>query len=318
MSTESKLFYIPFYWNKKIDMEEMKELFSQLQKDQTITTSYGINATKDIFNKRARIIEWVTFVCKNLNLRNETFFKAIQIFDHFMSMTKVKISTEGNEMQLLAVGCLNLACKLEEVSCNYMSFLQKNLLENENEGYSLKDLASCEQEILRTLKFKLSSPTLYQFNNIFLQIIIADVRKFYKKVNAEAFNFPSFSSFIYQLININDKTLKTFAIEKESIFSAPVTSALICLRTSLILLMNESGLNMANINYFFSKNISQFFKAEFLASVEIVSCNFASSLLNEIKMNFPNLKLISLNNKVGALKFQKKILNQNLISSSCQ
>jgi len=122
--------------------------------------------------------------------------------------TKTSDVENMNEIQLSAVACLNLACKLEEINCNYMSFLKEHLLDDaKNQSYSaytLKDLSKKETEILRVLKYKLSSPTIYDFNNIFLQIAITETIKFYTKTDAENNNYPPLNFLIVQLINCND------------------------------------------------------------------------------------------------------------------
>ena len=283
----SKNYYVPFYWCKRVNLEDLKEYFTEIQNSSIHILDYGRNHNKEILTKRTKIVEWLQFVCKNLNFKNETVFKAIHLFDLYMSKVK-RDSTSLGEIQLSAVACLNLACKLEEINCNYMSFLKEHLLDDEKNQYTytLKDLANKETEILRVLNYKLSSPTIYQFNNVFMQIAISEIIKFYTKINAEKNNFPPLNFLIVQLINCNDIILKNYSTMKESVFTDVMSSGLICFKATILVLSYLMGVDMSFINELINRNIKVLIKdLEFLQRAEIIAFNFFTYLVNENKFS---------------------------------
>jgi len=268
-------------------MEELKEYFTNFTHDSLDIFDYGKNHDKDTLNKRTKIVEWMLFVCKNLNFKNETAFKSVQIFDLYMSKVNRKIVTDNiNDMQLSAVACLNLGCKLEEINCNYMSFLKEHLLDDiKNEKgsiYTLKDLARKEAEILTVLKYKLSSPSFYQFNNIFLQIAVQETVKFYSAnaKSVEASNFPALNVLMFQLINCNDMITKHYTTMKESVFTSNMNSGLICFKTSLLVLSYFLGIDLTALNAAINKSIRMLIKdSQFLQKSDIIAFNLFTIML---------------------------------------
>jgi hypothetical protein len=235
-SSYGKGYFIPFHWLNNVDKEELSSYFIEILNDQTINFGYEKIEQYGIGRLRKKIVEWMLYVSKNLNFKNETVFRCIQLFDSYLSRSVEKISTItdlDSDIQLSAVVCLNLACKLEEINCNYIKFLNENLLDSK---YTMKQLVAKEIEILRTLKFKLHSSNFYNFNNLFLQIAIQEISSFKNKTLNEFFakNCIDKNYLLSQLINTNDIIAKNYVPLKQSVGPIPLISGYICFRATLL------------------------------------------------------------------------------------
>jgi hypothetical protein len=74
-------------------------------------------------------------------------------------------------LNLVAIACLSLATKLEEVNCNFINFLTNNVLNTpEYQIYTQTDLTKMEFFILKTLKFKTLYSTALDFNSIYIEL----------------------------------------------------------------------------------------------------------------------------------------------------
>jgi hypothetical protein len=80
------------------------------------------------------------------------------------------INLDQNNLNIITIACLSLSTKLEEINCNYISFLNEKVLNAPNSKvFSNKDLTKMELSILKTLKYK----TIYSTPLDFLDIYIA-------------------------------------------------------------------------------------------------------------------------------------------------
>uniref|UniRef100_A0A6G1SID3 Cyclin-A2 n=1 Tax=Aceria tosichella TaxID=561515 RepID=A0A6G1SID3_9ACAR len=120
-------------------------------------------------NKRSILINWLVEVTDEYELQTETLFICTNIVDRFLS--KMSIST--SHFQLLGVAAMFIATKYEEIYPPYLS----QFVEVTDETFSGKQIIQMEQEILRTLDFRISMPT----TTFFLRQIFA-YNKFTKKV----------------------------------------------------------------------------------------------------------------------------------------
>lgn len=120
-------------------------------------------------NKRTILINWLVEVTDEYELQTETLFICISIIDRFLS----KMSIATNHFQLLGVAAMFIASKYEEI---YPPYLYQ-FVEVTDETFSGKQIVQMEQEILRTLDFRISMPTM----TYFLRQIFA-FNKFTRKV----------------------------------------------------------------------------------------------------------------------------------------
>jgi hypothetical protein len=120
-------------------------------------------------NKRSILINWLVEVTDEYELQTETLFICVNIIDRFLS----KMSVSTSHFQLLGVAAMFIATKYEEIYPPYLS----QFVEVTDETFSGKQIIQMEQEILRTLDFRISMPTI----TFFLRQIFA-YNKFTKKV----------------------------------------------------------------------------------------------------------------------------------------
>lgn len=119
--------------------------------------------------KRAILINWLVEVSDEYNLQTETLFICTNIIDRFLS----KMSLPTSNFQLLGVAAMFIASKYEEIyPPNLYQFVEVT-----DDTYSGQQICQMEQEILKTLDFRISLPTV----SFFLKQIFA-YNKFSKKV----------------------------------------------------------------------------------------------------------------------------------------
>jgi hypothetical protein len=293
----------PLDWHTKVDVAELQDYFTNIRKSQVILKPFEVeresdqNLLKEVFQRRLKVVGYLQLLCTSYGFRNETFFKSLQLFDTYMYKLVAKILSAKKMMRerdrekdheikhivepaqnefseffgsliLYAVLCLSLACKLEEVNCNYLPFFNDNLLKGKF-NFTVQQLNLKETEILKKFNFKVSMPTLFQFNNTFVQLVIHEIfsseDKFYsdmlyEKENCNLFaNSCGANSVTYGttpfdkhkvaqlLLQVNDQFVKNYTELPECIFNSPLTSALICFKASLLYLSQQYNVDIFTV-----------------------------------------------------------------------
>jgi hypothetical protein len=62
---------------------------------------------------RASLIEWITDIHRGFHLEAETLYMVVFLIDKYLSMKKI----QRRQLQLVAVACLLIAMKYEEIYC---------------------------------------------------------------------------------------------------------------------------------------------------------------------------------------------------------
>ena len=182
------------------------------------------------------------------------------------------------EIHFISVICLNIACKFEEINCNYLIFFRDNLLEKNI--YELEDLIRKEAEILKALSFKINIPNFYNFNNSLIQVAIHNLYNYVDE--AEPIDQTKISNIYNELLKHNDLVTKKFAILKESIFSSPLNSGIVCFKMTLISMKMVGDIDTTKINEHIDNDIlSKIFNFEYIQRCEIVVNNLYYSLISE-------------------------------------
>ena len=122
---------------------------------------------------RANMVNWLSFLCTKLNFTDQTLFRSVSIFDQYMSKVSLDkvINLDQNKLNLITIACLSLSTKLEEINCNYISFLNEKVLNSPNSQiFTNKDLTKMELTILKTLKYKTIYSTPLDFIDIYITI----------------------------------------------------------------------------------------------------------------------------------------------------
>jgi hypothetical protein len=103
------------------------------------------------------------------DLRQETLFLTIYIFDKFLSAKTLN----RKKLQLVCMTCLFIACKFEEVKIIRI----QDFLKYCDESVTKANVLDLENEILGTLNFKLTFISPYDFLKRIFYINTADLDK---------------------------------------------------------------------------------------------------------------------------------------------
>eukprot|EP01132_Coremiostelium_polycephalum_P004232 gene4232-5298_t len=136
---------------------------------------------------RALLVDWLVDIAFDLRVKNETIFLAVNYLDRYLS--HVRISRE--QFQLIGASTFLLACKYEEINPpnpNEVKHLAGNY-------FTLEQLFEVESQILKTLGFSLTTPTIKFFLGRYLRAAGADTL-----VSALAHFFGELSLLDYNLV----------------------------------------------------------------------------------------------------------------------
>ena len=165
MSTNSLSFNVS-------NLSDLKETFTNLKDDE----ASPINPSEYIISidgARANMVNWLSFLCGKLNFSDQTLFRSVSIFDQYISKMTMDEASELDQqyLNLITIACLSLATKLEEINCNYISFLNEKVLNSPNSQiFTNKDLTNMEFKILKTLNYNTMYSTPLDFIEIYLEI----------------------------------------------------------------------------------------------------------------------------------------------------
>ena len=160
--------------NKRYDMQinianELRDNYFNFKQNQPSIIE-PINYPISLSEVRTQLINWLIFLCDNLNFSIQTLNRSVIIFDQFISKNQKIVLTQEN-LKLIAISSLSLGTKLEEINCNYTSFFTEKVLNSPQcEIYKKSDLTKMEFEILKKLHFKTLYSTAFDFSTIYLQL----------------------------------------------------------------------------------------------------------------------------------------------------
>ena len=122
---------------------------------------------------RSNMVNWLSFLCSKLNFTDQTLFRSVSLFDQYIAKMSLAEASNLNQenLNLITIACLSLSTKLEEINCNYISFLNEKVLNSPNSKiFTNKDLTQMELTILKKLKFKTLYSTPLDFMDIYIEI----------------------------------------------------------------------------------------------------------------------------------------------------
>ena len=161
-----------FNINTNSSLSSIKENFDNFKEEELAPINledYKIS----IDDSRSVLISWLSFLCSKLNFTEQSLFRCVSIFDQYISrISKEEASNlDKDYLSLVAIACLSLATKLEEINCNYVKFLNEKVLNSPNSKvYTIKDLTTMELKILKALKYKTIYSTPLDFIEIYIEI----------------------------------------------------------------------------------------------------------------------------------------------------
>ena len=122
---------------------------------------------------RSNMVNWLSFLCSKLNFTDQTLFRSVSLFDQYIAKMSLAEASNLNQenLNLITIACLSLSTKLEEINCNYISFLNEKVLNSPNsKTFTNKDLTKMELTILKALKYKTIYSTPFDFIDIYIEI----------------------------------------------------------------------------------------------------------------------------------------------------
>ena len=205
-----------------------------------------INYPISLSEVRSKLIEWLIFLCDNLNFSIQTLYRSVIIFDQYIAKNK-NINYTQEKLNLIVISSLSLGTKLEEINCNYTSFFTEKVLNSPQcEIYKKSDLTRMEFEILKKLNFKTLYSSAIDFSLIYLEIF-----KFY--CNRNQFLCENFKQ-------VYEAQLKNYLMN-DMFISMSQSEIANCIFVY--------SLNYMGINNIFLKNIETFLLGSFRDNSEI-------------------------------------------------
>ncbi|XP_072181939.1 uncharacterized protein [Diadema setosum] len=133
--------------------------YYQSNETKSILPDYGDHPPVDPAHRRV-LVDWLIDVQNHLCLGQETLHLSVALLDAFLWKRPVSL----NDLQLLGVTCLLVACKYEEIYLPDVDTLCA-LCAN---AYKPRQILTMERRILRVFRFDLFYPTATGFLNLFL------------------------------------------------------------------------------------------------------------------------------------------------------
>jgi transcription initiation factor TFIIIB Brf1 subunit/transcription initiation factor TFIIB len=114
---------------------------------------------------RATLMEWLTGMCLQFNLKHETLFMAASVIDRFLTQEKLSKSRS----QLVGLAALVIAAKYEEIYPPTVTDMQRAT----DRSLTKAEVLRMEGTILRQLQFDLSGPSVYTFLERYSKLLSA-------------------------------------------------------------------------------------------------------------------------------------------------
>lgn len=147
-------------------VNEIYEHFGALEKEFFVSPNY-ITKQEFINDKmRCILVDWLVEVHLKFKMVPESLYITVQIIDRYLELKQVRRS----KLQLVGVAALLIAAKYEEI---YPPQL-KELVYITDKAYNKQEILEMEAEILTTLDFNFTVPTVHTFLCRYLKAAHAD------------------------------------------------------------------------------------------------------------------------------------------------
>ncbi|KAJ1436096.1 cyclin-like protein [Ochromonadaceae sp. CCMP2298] len=147
-------------------VNEMYEHFNQVERDFNVNCNYM--AKQDFVNEKMRsiLVDWLVEVHLKFKMVPESLYMTVSIIDRYLEMKQVRRS----KLQLVGVAALLIAAKYEEI---YPPEL-RDLVYITDRAYNKQEILEMESEIVNTLEYKFTVPTVHSFLCRYLKAAHAD------------------------------------------------------------------------------------------------------------------------------------------------
>eukprot|EP00887_Chlorella_sp_A99_P007227 scaffold2.g7227.t1 len=149
----------------------VNEIFSYLlesEKKRRPTTTYMESVQSDINPMmRSILVDWLVEVAQEYRLTSDTLFLSVAYIDRFLSLTDVR----RGRLQLVGVTCMLVASKYEEI---YAPQVEEFCYITDN-TYTREQVLEAEREVLGTLAFDVTQPTVKTFLRRFIKAASGEI-----------------------------------------------------------------------------------------------------------------------------------------------
>lgn len=115
---------------------------------------------------RSKMVDWMIEVTENYRCDQATYFLSVDIMDKFFCYSNS--SLKPDELHVIGVCCMFIASKYLDIFPIKLASASEKISHGK---ISKEEIKSFEEKILKTLNYNLSSPTVYDFVNFFVEEI---------------------------------------------------------------------------------------------------------------------------------------------------
>lgn len=144
----------------------MYKVFGDQETQYQVKCDYLSNNTLINEKMRCILVDWLVEVHLKFKLVPETLYLTIAIIDRYLEVSQVRRS----RLQLVGVAALLVAAKYEEIYPPEF----KDLIYITDKAYNKQDILEMESEIVTTLKYDFTLPTIHSFLCRYLKAAHAD------------------------------------------------------------------------------------------------------------------------------------------------
>jgi cyclin B len=147
-------------------INQMYDIFGMIEKEKKVNHEYMANQPYVNDRMRSILVDWLVEVHLKFKLVPETLYLAVNLVDRFLEKKEVK----RTKLQLVGVAALLLASKYEEIYAPEI----RDLVCITDRAYSKQEIVQMESDIVKTLEYNLTVPTVHSFLCRYLKAAHAD------------------------------------------------------------------------------------------------------------------------------------------------
>eukprot|EP01035_Chromulina_nebulosa_P017225 gene17225-22750_t len=136
-------------------VNDMYDHFRDLERKYAVNPNYMSNQPYVNEKMRCILIDWLVDVHLKFKMVPESLYLTISIIDRYLQVKQVRRA----RLQLVGVGAILVAAKYEEIYAPDF----KDLVNVTDRAYTQKDILEIETEIVMTLNYDLTIPTIHSF-----------------------------------------------------------------------------------------------------------------------------------------------------------
>jgi len=147
-------------------VNDMYKIFNIMERQVAVDSNYMSSQKYLNVSMRAILVDWLVEVHLKFKLVPETLYLAVNLVDRYLEKKEVK----RTKLQLVGVAALLLASKYEEIYAPEI----RDLVCITDRAFSKQEIVQMESDIVKTLEYNLTVPTIHSFLCRYLKAAHAD------------------------------------------------------------------------------------------------------------------------------------------------